>query len=89
MTEAEMQLYVGRYVQGALSVEIFLENGKLHVRQGQAQPAMPIAKVGEGRFAVVVNEKPGSFVLHMVRGADGRPSFVYAGSRALKRVLNP
>jgi hypothetical protein len=89
MTEAEMQRYVGRYAQGSMTVDVFVDNGKLSVRQGQAPSALQVAKVGEGRFAVMINDKPGNFVIHAVPGPDGKPLFIYAGSRALKRAPAP
>jgi CubicO group peptidase (beta-lactamase class C family) len=84
MTLAEMSQYVGTYNNGGESgVEIFIRDGQLFVRVGQAELRM--SKIGERRLAVKEPgaDAPDEFV--MLPDKTGKIVYIQVGSGALTR----
>ena len=95
MTLAEMENYVGTYVNGALKIELLVRDGKLFRKEfypttieggpGRDFEA-PVTKVGTNRFAFTPPEEtaPAEFVL--VPGPSGRPEYLHSFMEAARRI---
>jgi CubicO group peptidase (beta-lactamase class C family) len=95
MTLAEMENYVGTYVNGALKIELLVRDGKLFRKEfypttieggpGRDFEA-PVTKVGTNRFAFTPPEEtaPAEFVL--VPGPGGRPKYLHSFMEAARRI---
>ena len=95
MTLAEMENYVGTYVNGALKIDLLVRDGKLFRKEyypttieggpGRDFEA-PVTKVGTNRFAFTPPEEtaPAEFVL--VPGPGGRPKYLHSFMEAARRI---
>ncbi len=95
MTAAEMETYVGTYVNGLLRVELFVRGGKLFRKDFYPPTAeegpgrafeVPVEKVGANRFALTPPgaAAPSEFVI--VPGPGGRPEYLHSLMGAARRI---
>lgn len=95
MTLAEMENYVGTYINGALKIELLVRDGKLFRKEFypttiESGPGRnfeaPVTKVGTNRFAFTPpgETAPAEFVL--VPAPSGRPEYLHSFMEAARRV---
>lgn len=78
----EMAGCAGIYSQGRTRFEIFIKDGKLIGKQGNAEGA--ISKRGDHSFSIAMPNGASTFVL--VSGDDGKVEYLHIGLRSLKRT---
>jgi CubicO group peptidase (beta-lactamase class C family) len=91
LSEAEMQQLVGTYTNHRQTIVLSIREGQLHARRrGTTTASGSITRTGENRIAITgtgddpaTGRPTASFFI--VRDSDGRPEYLLAGSRALKR----
>jgi CubicO group peptidase (beta-lactamase class C family) len=93
LSEQEMAQLVGVYSNHRQTIELTLQDGKLHARRRGATvegASGSIVRTGEQRIAITgsgddpaAGRPLASFFI--VKGQDGQPEYLLAGSRALKR----
>jgi CubicO group peptidase (beta-lactamase class C family) len=93
LSEQEMQELAGVYSNHRQTIELTIEDGKLHARRRDTaadSPSRSITRSGDNRLAVAgsgVDPATGrpNASFFIVRDATGRPEYLLAGTRALKR----
>ncbi len=95
MTLAEMESYVGTYVNGALKIELFVRDGKLFRKESYPTTAeegpgrnfeAPVTKVGTNRFAFTLPGETTPAVFVLVPGPSGRPEYLHSFMGAARRI---
>jgi hypothetical protein len=94
MSAAEMEAYVGTYVNGALRIELFVGDGKPFRRDfyppsveegpGRAFEA-PVVKIGAGQFAFTPPGEAGPARFVIMPGPGGKPEFPHSFMGAARR----
>jgi len=84
MTASEMAGYAGKYGQREASVEIFVKDGKLFLRQGRND--LPVRKVGENRFVASAAGSDAALEFALVFGVDGQAQYFQGGLRSAIRI---
>lgn len=91
LTEQEMQQLVGTYTNHRQTIVLSVRDGQLHARRrGTTTASGSITRTGENRIAIdgtgddpSTGRPTASFFI--VRDSAGRPEYLLAGSRALRR----
>lgn len=86
-TEREIEEYVGRYAQGSNSrspVELAPAGEGLALKQGRAQ--LPVTKIGNDLFTIKLPRFSAPLRMKIVRGTDGRVTYLHNRLRAFKRL---
>jgi CubicO group peptidase (beta-lactamase class C family) len=96
LSRHEMSELAGRYSNGRQTIELSLDGNSLLARRTGRDTtplAGSVAFAGEGRIAVLRGsadaageEGAARLTLTVVRGPDGKPAYLCAGSRALRRI---
>lgn len=82
LTATEMAVYTGTYSHAPLLWEIFVKDGKLFLKQGDAAESL-LTPIGDHRFSYG-NSGEGEIVL--VPGADGKAEYLFTGLYSAKKV---
>ncbi len=86
-TEREIADYVGRYAQDPNSrspLELARDGEGLALKQGQAQ--FPLTKIGNDLFTVKLPRFSSPLRMKVLRGKDGKVTYLHNRLRALKRL---
>lgn len=90
MTPAEMESYVGSYVNGDQKTVLRVQDGKLYRTDSEgAKPvesSEPVTKIGTNRFAFMRPGSPGQTEFILIPGADGRIEYLFSGLVAATRA---
>jgi len=81
MSEAEMRAFVGKYKNGPQTWEIFMKDGKLHLRQGSEE--FQLTRTGERRLSFgtgFAND------LVFVPGDNGQPEHIFDGLYSARKI---
>ena len=84
MTATEMANYVGKYGQREVSVEIFLRDGKLFLKQGANE--MAVIKIGENRFTATLPGESRTMEFALILGPGVKAEYFHGGLRASRRI---
>ena len=84
MRPAEVQKYVGVYVNGEGRLEVLLKDGKLFLKQGARQTE--VNKIGPSRFSFKVRESGRPPEFSLLPGPDGSICYLHLGGRAHRRT---
>lgn len=86
LSAAEASRLVGRYVNGALSIELVAKGDALFLKAQGFE--VPVSKAGENRYSVSIPLLPDPIEFTTVAGADGSTKFLVSRLRALRRAAN-